>query len=67
MQKDGDEKMTDEDLQTVIDFEEEQFRLGNFEKIFPCINNAPYYGQFFEYPRQSNSLLARYLGVLAPK
>jgi hypothetical protein len=51
----------------VIDFEEEQFRLGNFEKIFPCINNVAYYGQFFEYPRQSNNLLAKYLSVLQPK
>jgi len=67
IQKNGDEKLTEEDLQTIIDFEEEQFRLGNFEKIFPCINNFAYYNQFFEYPRQSNNLLARYLGVLQPK
>ena len=40
--------MTEDDLAVILDFEEEQFRLGNFEKIFPCINNVSYYGQFFE-------------------
>lgn len=34
---------TEDDLQIILDFEEEQFRLGNFEKIFPCINNVQYY------------------------
>lgn len=38
------ERISDDDLQAVIDFEEEQHRLGNFEKIFPCINNVKYYG-----------------------
>ena len=40
--------MTEEDLSILLDFEEEQFRLRNFEKIFPCINNVSYYSQFFE-------------------
>jgi len=36
--------LTDDELAIILDFEEEQFRLGNFEKIFPCINNTQYYG-----------------------
>jgi hypothetical protein len=48
-------------MQIILDFEEEQFRLGNFEKIFPSINNCKYYGQFFEYPRFANNLLVKYL------
>jgi len=41
----GEESLlTEDDLALILDFEEEQFRLGNFEKIFPCINNAQYYG-----------------------
>lgn len=45
----GEENMcSEDDLQIILDFEEEQFRLGNFEKIFPCINNVQYYSQFFE-------------------
>ena len=40
----GDESAANEDdLNIILDFEEEQFRLGNFEKIFPCINNVSYY------------------------
>lgn len=37
-------EINDEETQIIIDFEEEQFRLGNFEKIFPCINNVKIYG-----------------------
>jgi hypothetical protein len=43
LQKESFEKLTDDDVQIILDFEEEQFRLGNFEKIFPCINNVKYY------------------------
>ena len=57
----------EEELNLILDFEEEQFRLGNFEKIFPCINNVAYYSQFFEQSRGSNNLLQRYLAVISPK
>lgn len=67
VQREVEDKITDDDLQIILDFEEEQFRLGNFEKIFPCINNSRYYGQFFEYPRASNNLLHKYLSVINPK
>jgi len=41
----GEEHLaTEDDLNIILDFEEEQFRQGNFEKIFPCINNVQYYG-----------------------
>jgi hypothetical protein len=45
---DSHNPLGEDDLNILIDFEEEQFRLGNFEKIFPCINNVQYYSQFFE-------------------
>jgi tubulin polyglutamylase TTLL4 len=63
----GSSPLGEDDLNMIIDFEEEQFRLGNFEKIFPCINNAAYYAQFFEQSRGSNNLLQRYLAVISPK
>jgi tubulin polyglutamylase TTLL4 len=63
---DGD-NLTEEDLAILLDFEEEQFRLGNFEKIFPCINNVSYYNQFFECCRNGNSLLLKYLTIISPK
>ena len=64
----GEESLvTEDDLQLILDFEEEQFRLGNFEKIFPCINNVQYYSQFFECQRNANTLLMRYLSIISPK
>lgn len=64
----GEEHLASEDdLNIILDFEEEQFRLGNFEKIFPCINNVQYYGQFFDCNRHANNLLMRYLMVISPK
>ena len=65
--KADNEYISEDDLSIILDFEEEQFRLGNFEKIFPCINNVTYYNQFFEYQRHANNLLMRYLTVITPK
>jgi len=62
-----EDPLTDDDLQVILDFEEEQFRLGNFEKIFPSISNAANYGHMFEYQRYNNLLLQRYLSVINPK
>jgi len=45
----------------IIDFEEENERLGNFDRIFPLQSNAAHYSAFFEYQRGSNEFLARYL------
>ena len=67
VQREVDEKLSDDDVQIILDFEEEQHRLGNFEKIFPCINNARHFGQFFEFPRGANNLLLKYLSVINPK
>jgi hypothetical protein len=48
LNKELEEPLNEDDLNVILDFEEEQFRLGNFEKIYPCINNVAYYSQFFE-------------------
>ena len=61
------ERLTEDELQIIIDFEEEQHRLGNFEKVFPNINNFRHYAQFFEHQRFANLLLYRYLAQLNPK
>jgi hypothetical protein len=65
--EEGQSQLGEDELNMILDFEEEQFRLGNFEKIFPCINNVAYYSQFFEQSRGSNNLLSRYLAVISPK
>ena len=53
--------LTDEEMNIIVDYEEEQQRLGNFERIFPIASNAQHYSKFFEHIRPSNELLARYL------
>lgn len=53
--------LTEDELSIIIDYEEENLRLGNFERIFPLQSNSQHYSQFFEYERPSNELLSRYL------
>lgn len=53
--------LSEEDVQIIIDFEEEQTRRGNFDLIFPMAQNVQYYSQFFEQQRSGNELLWRYL------
>lgn len=53
--------LSEEELNMIIDFEEENQRLGNFDRIFPLQSNAVHYSRFFEYQRPSNEFLARYL------
>jgi len=48
LNKELEEPLNEDDLNVIFDFEEEQFRLGNFAKIYPCINNVAYYSQLFE-------------------
>jgi len=54
-------QLSEDDLSVIIEYEEEQQRLGNFERIFPLYSNANYYRQFFEHLRPSNELLVKYL------
>lgn len=56
--------LSEDELSMIIDFEEENQRLGNFERIFPLQSNAVHYSRFFEYQRPSNEFLARYLLTL---
>lgn len=52
---------SDEDVQMIIDYEEEQNRLNNFERIFPTSQNIGFYSQFFEFSRNANELLWKYI------
>ena len=61
------DRMTDDDIQIILDFEEEQHRLGNFEKIYPCINNVKAYAGYFEHQRNANTILMKYLQTIPPK
>lgn len=55
--------LSEDELEIVMQYEEEQSRLGNFERIFPLNNNAAYYAKFFEHIRPANELLVRYLRI----
>ena len=59
LNKDADSanQLSEEDVNIIIEFEEEQFRLGNFEKIFPSINNVNTFAPLFENHRSANALL----------
>ena len=53
--------LTEDELNIIIDYEEENTRLGNFDRIYPLQQNAAHYAKFFEYERPSNELLSKYL------
>ena len=56
--------LTEDELNIIIDYEEENTRLGNFDRIYPLQQNAAHYAKFFEYERPSNELLSKYLRLL---
>jgi hypothetical protein len=60
----GDSCLSEDELNIIIDYEEENMRLGNFERIYPLQSNATHYAKFFEYERPSNELLTRYLRMM---
>ena len=45
------------DTEILEEFIEQESRLGNYERIFPCAYNAEYYSKFFERDRLNNDLL----------
>lgn len=47
--------LSEPELQMIVDLEEESYRLGNFERIYPCA------GTGFESQRAANNLLQTYL------
>lgn len=55
--------LTEDELETILQFEEESTRLGNFERIYPLNSNAYHYLRFYEHLRPSNELLIRYLRI----
>lgn len=60
----SDTCLSEDELNIIIDYEEENMRLGNFERIYPLQSNASHYAKFFEYERPSNELLAKYLKLM---
>jgi hypothetical protein len=55
--------LTEDEVEIILQYEEEQSRLGNFERIFPLASNAAFYSKFFEHIRPANELLMKYLRI----
>ena len=63
---DGYVNLTENDLEVLADFEEEQQRKGNFECLFPTAKNVDTYRPFLCSNRRANLLLWVYLKQGAP-
>ena len=44
----GDEDLTSDEVNMIMDHEEEFSRKGNFSRVFPLAANVDYYEKFFE-------------------
>ena len=58
--------LTENDLEMLADYEEEQQRRGHFEVLFPTVKNIDNYRGFLSSNRRSNLLLWAYLKQGAP-
>ena len=57
----GNEQLSKDELELLMDLDEEFMRRGNFQRIFPLSSNAQYYETFFEFKRYQNCLAQTYL------
>lgn len=54
-------ELTSEELDIILEYEEQGFRLGKYERIFPLSENIEYYEEFFPEDRLTHKILWRYL------
>ena len=66
-QLEGDEQMTEDEIDMLIELEEEDSRSCQFERIFPVASNMTYYAQFFESKHYQNALVMAYLNTSQEK
>jgi len=57
----GEEHLTADELNMLMDHEDEFARKGNFSRVFPLAANVDYYEKFFEVKRYHNQLLWSYI------
>jgi hypothetical protein len=46
--------MTNDELDMLLTLEEEHARRGNFQRIYPLVNNVQQFEQFFQTKRYQN-------------
>jgi tubulin polyglutamylase TTLL4 len=51
------DKLSPEDWGILFETDEENYRTGNFTRIFPVKNKTEHYLKFFEYPRYNNLIV----------
>lgn len=61
------EYLTEDDMDILATFEEEQSRIGHFTRLFPLASNIDSYAPFFETPRHANLIVWQYLKQGSPK
>jgi len=59
----GDEKLSKDELNLILDLEDEQQRLGQFKIIFPLPQNASQFYGFMENKRYQNALYCAWLST----
>lgn len=64
--QDGYINLTENDLEVLADYEEEQQRRGHFEMLFPTSKNVDTYRSFMSQNRRSNLVLWAYVKQGAP-
>lgn len=57
----GEEQLSKDELEMLMDLEEEQTRRGNFQRVYPLASNVKFYEKFFEVKRYQNMLIGAYL------
>lgn len=62
----GFSQLTEDDMEILADFEEEQSRKGHFETIFPTRETIEALGGYFESQRHANSVLWQYIRQKQP-
>ena len=55
------ELLSPEDWNILFEFDEEYFRRGDFERIFPLKDNVDNYKKYFEFTRYNNALIWNWL------
>jgi hypothetical protein len=60
------EELCEEDTAMILEMEEENLRLGGYERIFPVKQTVDYYEKLFEQKRYNNILLWAYLRSGSP-
>ena len=62
----GFSSLTEDDLDIIADFEEEQSRIGHFELLFPTKETIDVLGAHFDSQRHANSVLWQYIRQKQP-